>query len=59
MGRASADGPPTQQSIDVHDMLVAEIDENLAALKKIFDEDVAGFNNAVSSQNVPAIFVDE
>ncbi|MGI9516681.1 MAG: WD40/YVTN/BNR-like repeat-containing protein, partial [Pirellulaceae bacterium] len=56
---SSADGPPTRQAIEVHDLVVAEIDENLADLQKIFDEDVAGFNNEVSSQNVPAIFTDD
>ena len=53
---ASADGPPTQQAIEVHDMVVTEIDKNLLDLRKIFDEDVAAFNNAISKEKVPFIF---
>lgn len=53
---ASGDGPPTRQAVAVHDMVVAEIDKNLADLQKIFDEDVQAFNNAISAQNVPFIF---
>jgi hypothetical protein len=56
---ASADGPPTRQSIEVRDLVVAEIDENLARLQKIFDEDVVGLNNAIREQNVPFIFVED
>ncbi len=55
---ASSDGPPTRQSVEVHDLVVAEIDQNLAELKKIFDEEVVAFNNAVSAAQIPAIFVD-
>ena len=55
---SSADGPPTRQAVEVHDMVVAEIDENLAKLKKIFDEDVVALNNAIRAAEVPAIFVD-
>lgn len=53
---SSADGPPTKQSVDVHDMVVTEIDKNLADLQKIFDEDVVEFNNAISARKVPFIF---
>ncbi len=55
---ASGDGPPTRQSREVHDMVVAEIDQNLAALRKVFDEDVAGFNNTFREQGVPAVFIE-
>ena len=54
---SSADGPPTRQAVEVHDLVVAEIDKNLEELQKIFDEDVANFNNEVSSLKVPFIFV--
>ena len=56
---SSADGPPTRQAIEVHDLVVGEIDQNLQALQKIFDEDVANFNNEVSARKVPFIFVDD
>jgi len=53
---ASADGPPTRQSIEVHDMVVTEIDKNLAQLKKVFDEKLSAFNNEVIARKVPFIF---
>ncbi len=56
---ASADGPPTKQSIEVRDLLVAEIDASLADLKKVFDEQVAEFNSAIRAAEVPAVFVEE
>jgi photosystem II stability/assembly factor-like uncharacterized protein len=56
---ASADGAPTRQAIEVHDLVVAEINQNLAELQKLFDEDVAAFNNAVKAANVPVIFVND
>lgn len=56
---SSADGPPTSQAVEVHDLVVAEIDKNLEELRKIFDEDVVNFNNEVSAQKVPFIFVDD
>ncbi len=55
---SSADGPPTRQSIEVRDMVVAEIDEQLGALTKVFDEDLPRFNNAIRDRQIPAIFVD-
>ena len=56
---ASADGAPTKQAMEVHDLVVAEIDTNLAELKKIFDQNVNDFNNEVSAMKVPFIFVDD
>ena len=56
---ASADGAPTKQAIEVHDLVVAEIDTNLAELKKLFDQNVNDFNNEVSAMKVPFIFVDD
>ena len=54
---SSADGPPTSQAIEVHDLVVEEINKNLADLQKIFDDDLPRFNNAVSAKKVPFIFV--
>ena len=56
---SSADGPPTQQTRVVYEMVVKEIDENLAQLQKLMDQDVDAFNNAVRAASVPAIFVND
>ncbi len=54
---ASADGAPTAQAIEVHDMVVAEIDSNLEQLATLFEEDVAAYNTAIQDAKVPFIFV--
>ncbi|MDG2012676.1 MAG: hypothetical protein P8J33_04175, partial [Pirellulaceae bacterium] len=53
---SSADGPPTRQAVEVHDLVVAEIDKQLAELQVVFDEEVQQFNNAIQAQKVPFIF---
>jgi len=53
---SSADGPPTRQAIEVHDMVVKEIDQQLKELQVVFDDDVQQFNNAIQAQSVPFIF---
>ena len=55
---SSADGPPTAQAMEVHDMLVKEIDAQLAVLNNIFEEDVKQLNEAIHKKQVPAIFTD-
>jgi hypothetical protein len=55
---ASGDGPPTRQSREVYDLVVAEIDRNLAALRKVFDEDVPAFNNTFRERGIPAVFIE-
>ncbi len=54
---SSADGAPTQQAIEVHDLVVAEIDENLAELAIVFEDEVADFNKAIQSMKIPFIHV--
>ena len=56
---SSADGAPTKQAIEVHDLVVAEIDENLEALSKILEGDLKKFNKQISSAKVPFIFVED
>ena len=53
---SSADGPPTRQAVEVHDLVVAEIDKQLAELQVVFDEEVQQFNNAIQAHKVPFIF---
>ena len=53
------DNAPTKQSIEVRDLLLAEIEQLLTELKGIMSKDVQAFNQKVSEANVPAIFVDD
>lgn len=53
------DNAPTRQSIEVRDLLLAQIDQLLVELKQILSKDVQDFNKKVSEANVPAIFVDD
>lgn len=46
---------PTAQQIAVRDLLVAQIDVQLATLKAIWDTDLPAFNKLVREQNVPAV----
>ena len=52
---ANADFAPTQQTYQVFDYLSAEIDQQLGALQKVIDEDVAQFANLVRDLDIPAI----
>ena len=53
------DNAPTRQSIEVRDLLLAQIDRLLVELKQILSKDVQDFNKNVLEANVPAIFVDD
>ena len=52
---AAADFAPPQQAYQVFDYLSGEIDEQLAALKQVIDEDVSRFANLVRDLDIPAI----
>jgi hypothetical protein len=56
---SSADGAPTAQAIEVHDLVVAEIDENLDKLSKLIDSEISNFNDSISSAKIPFIFVED
>jgi hypothetical protein len=56
---STGDNRPTKQAADVRDMLLAEIDELLAAQQKVVDDELDGFNEAVRKAKIPAIFTDE
>ena len=51
----NADFAPTQQTYQVFDYLSADIDQQLGALQKVIDEDVAQFANLVRDLDIPAI----
>jgi hypothetical protein len=51
----SADAAPTDQSYEVYNELVVQIDAQLAKLAEIIKADVPAFNQLVRDQNVPAI----
>ena len=52
------DNRPTRQSIEVRDVLLAEIDQLLAEQKKVVSEQLANFNQAVRAAEIPAIFAE-
>lgn len=54
---SSADGPPTNQAIEIHDMVVALIDQQLEALETLLKEELKSFNEEVAKASIPAIFV--
>lgn len=53
---STGDNRPTLQSIEVRDLLLAEIDQLLAKQQKIVATGLAEFNEAVREAKVPAIF---
>jgi hypothetical protein len=54
---ASADAAPPQQAYDVFEHLSVQIDEQLAHLQTVLDEDVVAFNTRFKETNVPAVVV--
>lgn len=52
----TGDNRPTRQSIEVRDVLLAEIDQLLADQKNVVAKGLSDFNKAVRKANVPAIF---
>ena len=52
---AAADFAPPQQAYQVFDYLSGEIDQQLAALQQVLDEDVAQFGNLVRDMDIPVI----
>ena len=53
----SAEAAPTAQSYAVYDELVTQIDAQLQKLAQVMRTDVAGFNQLVRDQNIPAVVV--
>jgi len=56
---STGDFPPTQQSIEVRDTLIAEMDKQLAELSSILKDDINEFNSMVSKAKVPAIMIEQ
>ena len=56
---STGDYPPTQQSIEVRDTLIAEMDKHLAELSSILKDDIKKFNSMVSKAKVPAIMIEQ
>jgi photosystem II stability/assembly factor-like uncharacterized protein len=54
---ARSETPPNDQSVEVYNDLVAQIDAQLAKLSQIMKTDVPLFNQMVKDQNIPAIVV--
>jgi photosystem II stability/assembly factor-like uncharacterized protein len=49
--------PPNDQSVDVYNELVGQIDAQLQKLSQIMKTDVPAFNQAVRDANIPAVVV--
>jgi enamine deaminase RidA (YjgF/YER057c/UK114 family) len=56
---ASADARPTDQSVEVFEMLSAALETQLAALRRVVETDVPAFNARVRTLDIPALFVRE
>ncbi|HEV8266152.1 MAG TPA: glycosyl hydrolase [Gemmatimonadales bacterium] len=54
---ASADAPPTDQSVRVFEELSAALQVQLDRLKAVLDADVPAFNKLVKDSDVPAVIV--
>ncbi len=52
---ASADSKPTTQSTKIAEMYGSEIDEQLALLDQVFNEELVHFNEAIRSLDLPAV----
>jgi len=55
----SGDFPPTQQMYDVKDELTTEINEHLAKLKEVKQDDLPQFNQMVREKTIDAIILKE
>jgi len=53
----SADFRPTDQQIEVHELLKSELLEAQAKLEKLIEEDMAAFNRLLSGQNLSGLMV--
>ncbi len=50
------DHRPTDQAMEVAQLLSRQIDAELAKLRRVMDEDVAGFNALLAKKKVPGVF---
>ena len=50
---------PTQQALEVRDVLVAEIDNHLDELKDVIDREVPELNKAILKAEIPAIWIED
>ncbi len=51
----SADSPPTDQQIEVHEELKKELADAEAELSELLDKDIAAFNTLLKEKNIPSI----
>lgn len=54
---AMGNNAPTKQAISVRDVLIGEIDEQLAALNEVLATDIPELNSAVLKAEIPAIWI--
>lgn len=55
-GVAAGDRRPTEQAVKVSQELTERIDNELAKLKQVMDEDLAKFNDLLAAKKVPGVF---
>ena len=53
---ANGDNAPTKQSIEVRDMLIKEIDQQMAKLNTLLEQGVTKLNETIRKAEIPAIF---
>ena len=52
---AAADAKPTAQDVDVYNVLHAQLQSQLSAMKEAIDKDLAAVNSQVTKANLAAI----
>ena len=56
---ASAETRPTQQSYAVYEVLVSQIDKQLAVCKRLVEDGLPEFNAFVKERQIPAVLIDD
>ena len=52
---SAADAPPPRQCQEVYDLLSSQSDQQIRALQRIEEDDLAAFNNLIQELDLPAI----
>jgi hypothetical protein len=53
---SAGDHRPTEQAVQLHKELTAQIDRELGKLRKVLDDDLPRLNDLLARKKVPAIF---
>ena len=55
---SAGDNRPTQQSQEVKDELIKQIDAELSGLKQVLSEDLKKFNDVLIQKKIPGVFTE-